>query len=433
MREFSKSLEGRAYSWYANLQSDSIRTWEEMVSQFCGKFFTMESRIDASDLFSLRQEYNEKLEDYVQRFREKTLECRDTISEKNMIRACMNGMMDEYRIYIENHDIRDFAELIYKARNTGALVARLKRSTRADSSHSRGWKPPSKRTYEVAFAQGVKGKAMTRRDPPEFPCGIEKVIALMEAWIQDGSLVLPEVRNAPTPEEKRHPRYCHFHQVTTHPTKACYTLRKIFDRRLQKGEIILEDTTVEERPFPHHQENIMVVTNEPGGSGVQIEEIEEETAPEEPTGRLIQALLRTKLFDGFFNQLDFQEEARREATEGLLAVAQKYGPACYMISHPFKKMTRGQEDMIIFSAKDHQYDFAHNKPLYVEAKVNELGVKRALVDNGASVNLMPKSVFAALPRGQERLTLHEVTLSGFASNKSKTIGHIVVDLKVGPL
>ena len=89
--------------------------------------------------------------------------------------------------------------------------------------------------------------------------------------------------------------------------------------------------------------------------------------------------------------------------------------------------------MIIFSAKDHQYDFAHNKPLYVEAKVNELGVKRALVDNGASVNLMPKSVFTALPRGQERLTLHEVTLSGFASNKSKTIGHIVVDLKVGPL
>ena len=82
IRVFSKSLEGRAYSWYAHLQPESIRTWEELVSQFCGKFFTMESRIDASDLFSLRQEYNERLEDYVQRFREKTLECRDTISEK---------------------------------------------------------------------------------------------------------------------------------------------------------------------------------------------------------------------------------------------------------------------------------------------------------------------------------------------------------------
>ena len=89
--------------------------------------------------------------------------------------------------------------------------------------------------------------------------------------------------------------------------------------------------------------------------------------------------------------------------------------------------------MIIFSAKDCQHSFIHNKPLYVEAKVNELGVRKALVDNGASVNLMPKNVFDTLPHGQERLILHEVILSGFDSNKSKTMGHIMVDLKVGPI
>ena len=100
---------------------------------------------------------------------------------------------------------------------------------------------------------------------------------------------------------------------------------------------------------------------------------------------------------------------------------------------PSQEQARGQEDMIIFSAKDRQHDFMHNKPLYVEAKVNELGVRRALVDNGASVNLMPKSIFETLPHGQERLIPHEVMLSGFASNKSKTLGHIMVDLKVGPL
>ena len=96
----------------------------------------MESRIDASDLFSLRQDYNERLEDDVQRFCEKNFECRDTILEKNIIQACINGMMDEYRIYIENHDIRDFFELIYKALNTGVLVARLRRSTRTDKFHN---------------------------------------------------------------------------------------------------------------------------------------------------------------------------------------------------------------------------------------------------------------------------------------------------------
>ena len=185
------------------------------MSQFCGKFFTMEARINASDLYNMRQGHSEKLEEYVLRFREKTLECQDTISEKNMIRACMNGMLDEYRIYIENHDIKDFAELIYKARNTGALVSRLRRSTKTEAFPSRNWRPPLKRTYEVAFAQGEKGRWARREDPPEFPCKEEKIIALMEAWVRDGSLVLPEVDRLPTMEDKRHPRYCCYHRKTS--------------------------------------------------------------------------------------------------------------------------------------------------------------------------------------------------------------------------
>ncbi|KAL5576142.1 hypothetical protein UlMin_017841 [Ulmus minor] len=86
----------------------------------------------------------------------------------------MNGMMDEYRIYIENHDIKDFAELIYKARNTGALVSRLRRNSRAEAFPPRNWRPPQKRTYEVAFTQGEKGRWARREDPPEFPCKEEK-------------------------------------------------------------------------------------------------------------------------------------------------------------------------------------------------------------------------------------------------------------------
>ena len=67
----------------------------------------------------------------------------------------------------------------------------------------------------------------------------------------------------------------------------------------------------------------------------------------------------------------------------MLAIAQKYGPTCYMVGHTLKKIAREQEDVIMFSAKDRQHNFLHNKPLYVEAKANELGVRRALVDNRA--------------------------------------------------
>ena len=65
---------------------------------------------------------------------------------------------------------------------------------------------------------------------------------------------------------------------------VCYTLRRIFDKILKRGEIILEDATVEETPFPHHKETIMTIIVEPGENGVLIEEIgEKKETPNEPT------------------------------------------------------------------------------------------------------------------------------------------------------
>ena len=37
LREFSKTLTDRAYTWYTTLAPDSIRTWEDMAGKFCKK------------------------------------------------------------------------------------------------------------------------------------------------------------------------------------------------------------------------------------------------------------------------------------------------------------------------------------------------------------------------------------------------------------
>ena len=39
LREFSKSLCDRAYTWYIGLKSASIPTWDDMVDVFCIKYF----------------------------------------------------------------------------------------------------------------------------------------------------------------------------------------------------------------------------------------------------------------------------------------------------------------------------------------------------------------------------------------------------------
>jgi hypothetical protein len=39
LREFSKSLVDRAYTWYTVMPARFIRTWEDIVKSFCSKYF----------------------------------------------------------------------------------------------------------------------------------------------------------------------------------------------------------------------------------------------------------------------------------------------------------------------------------------------------------------------------------------------------------
>lgn len=50
MREFSKSLTDRAYTWYVNLRASSVHDWEHLVSLYNVKFFYVEAKFSLSEL-----------------------------------------------------------------------------------------------------------------------------------------------------------------------------------------------------------------------------------------------------------------------------------------------------------------------------------------------------------------------------------------------
>lgn len=100
-------------------------------------------------------------------------------------------------------------------------------------------------------------------------------------------------------------------------------LRRIFKERFNNGEIILDQSSVEQTPFPQHQNEGAVMTC-----------VFEEMSPTPLSGgtdgdeifvNLAEPLLRTKLFKEFFDSLDFGESAQWEATNYLLSVAQRHG------------------------------------------------------------------------------------------------------------
>ena len=75
LREFSKSLIDRAYTWYATLQPAFVKTWDDMVEMFCGKFFHVEERVTLYTLHSVKQKVGEGLLDFIKQFQDLALDC----------------------------------------------------------------------------------------------------------------------------------------------------------------------------------------------------------------------------------------------------------------------------------------------------------------------------------------------------------------------
>ena len=75
LREFLKSLTDRAYTWYSTLQPNSISTWEDMMESFCTKYLHGKEKVTIITLHKTKQKPSEGLLDFIQQFRDTTLDC----------------------------------------------------------------------------------------------------------------------------------------------------------------------------------------------------------------------------------------------------------------------------------------------------------------------------------------------------------------------
>ena len=123
-REFSKSLMDQAYTWYTRLPPGSIRTWDEMADGFCSKFFQEEERITFVSLYNnTKQNVNEGVVEIIRRFMDTALDCYDNNEEHELVEACINNMLWEYRLHLENLNIVQFVDLLQKAQRTALTVS----------------------------------------------------------------------------------------------------------------------------------------------------------------------------------------------------------------------------------------------------------------------------------------------------------------------
>jgi hypothetical protein len=430
LREFSKSLDDRAYTWYTTLPPGSVKVWEDMVELFCGKYFQAEEKITIVNLHTTKQANGEDLLRYIHRFRDISLDCYANYEEGELVGVCIDNMLPEFRAHLENLDISRFAQLLQKARKTALSV----------KPHTE--KPKEKKSQpQVLTVSTVNNKRKKSNErsfeepPPPVPCTLEEMMAILNKWVADGIVKLPEISKKVTEEDKKNPKFCYFHQYVHHSTADCWTLRRKFHEKIQDGTLELPQARqkVHIDPFLKHKEKgaVSVVIH---GSASDADMDEPVAASTAMTPAAIKTLQRNPRFRSLFNQLGLNPEARTAATEAIMAIAADSGAHCFTAETHASRAFLETTNAITFTDEDMEVQYPdHRRPLYLSATINEVQVRRALVDTGSCINLIPLSTIQAAEISQKKIQGAPMEIKGFGGVGEYTKGHIQLVLKVGPI
>ena len=178
------------------------------------KFFALDEKLTMSNLQQERQRVIEGLLDYIYRFKDLSLICYDPVEEERLMDICIIGMLYEYCPYPKNLQIPSFTRLVEASRRISMSVRKLAKGL--TSQTPRASRQPLKwesKNVEVAMvvetkiaSKGKKRERERERErndiPPPFSILAEELYSILEAWVKDGVVVLPEYKHKATKEEK---------------------------------------------------------------------------------------------------------------------------------------------------------------------------------------------------------------------------------------
>ena len=111
--------------------------------------------------------------------------------------------------------------------------------------------------------------------------------------------------------------------------------------------------------------------------------------------------------------------------EALVSIASSVGVECLSTEIPEDRALLQESTEITFSDEDMEVGYLdHRRPLYLAASINQIPIKRALVDTGASVNLIPLSTLQAIRIPERKIQGCPIEVIGFGGRGEYTAGHI---------
>ena len=116
---------------------------------------------------------------------------------------------------------------------------------------------------------------------------------------------------------------------------------------------------------------------------------------------------------------------RKIATEALVSIAFGVGVECLATEILDDRALLQESTEIIFSDEDMEVGYPdHKRPLYLAASINQIPIKKALVDTDASVNLIPLSTLQAAGISERKIQRCPMEVTRFGGRGEYTAYHI---------
>ena len=148
----------------------------------------------------------------------------------------------------------------------------------------------------------------------------------------------------------------------------------------------------------------------------------------------VRTLQKSPKFKSLFNQLEFGPEARDAATEALIIIAAKSGATCFTAEAHASRAFLETTNAITFTDEDIEVQYPdHRHPLYLSVVVKDIQIRRALVDTGSCLNLIPLSTLQAANVSQQKIQGSPMEVTRFGGVTEYTMGHVQLVLRVGPV
>ena len=117
------SLKGNTFDWYTDLKLGSIDSWDQLEREFLNHFYSTWCTVSMLELTNSKQRKKELVIDYIQWWRNFSLNCEDQLFEVSAIEMWIQGMHWGFSYILQGIKPRNFEELATQAYDMELSIA----------------------------------------------------------------------------------------------------------------------------------------------------------------------------------------------------------------------------------------------------------------------------------------------------------------------